>query len=271
MPELPEVETTARYLNERLSGCVVEAVHVAWSRTIASPTVEEFKRQLAGARIENVSRRGKFVVVRFSAPRNGFLLCHLRMSGSLDVVSHKIPNAPHDRVRISLKNGKELRFNDTRKFGKMYLVPTIESVTHRLGVEPLGEEFLPELLWDMFQTRARAVKPFLLDQTYIAGIGNIYADEALWRARIHPRTVTNTISRRKVVALHESIRAILREAIEFQGTDFGDGVIKSGNYSPMVYGRSGEPCHRCRAKICRSVVGQRGTHHCPRCQKSPPK
>jgi formamidopyrimidine-DNA glycosylase len=188
------------------------------------------------------------------------------MSGSLDVISSKSPVAIHDRAIFELNNGKSLRFNDTRKFGRIYLASCITEIVGSLGVEPLGPDFTTDYLLRGMKQRSRSIKPLLLDQTFIAGLGNIYVDEALWRAQIHPTTVSHQITRAKSNALHSSIQDTLTEAISFLGTDFGDNVVHGGMYKPRVYGREGEPCSRCSRMIKRIVVGQRGTHYCPTCQ-----
>ena len=188
------------------------------------------------------------------------------MSGSLDVVSSKSPVALHDRVIFELNNGKSLRFNDTRKFGRMYLARSLEEIVGDLGIEPLSNEFTPDYLLEGMKKRSRTIKPLLLDQSFIAGLGNIYVDESLWQAEINPKAKSDRIPRAKVTALHSAIQEILTEAISFLGTDFGDNVVHGGMYRPRVYGRESEPCLRCGKNIKRIVVGQRGTHYCPACQ-----
>jgi formamidopyrimidine-DNA glycosylase len=268
MPELPEVEATVRYLAERVVGERITDVQVLWGRTVAGQAQHNFQRSLAGSSIEEVFRRGKFICIRLSGCERGYLLVHLRMSGSLDVISSANPVATHDRVVLHLGNGRSIRFNDTRKFGRMYLVTALQEVTARLGVEPLSEDFTPEHLRSLLAAARGRVKPLLLDQSVIAGLGNIYVDESLWKARIHPLAEARQISKRRLMALHQAIRETLAEAIELLGTDFGDGVVHGGSYQPRVYGREGYPCERCGAAIQRIVVGQRGTHLCARCQSA---
>ena len=196
-----------------------------------------------------------------------YLFTHLRMSGSLDVLSEEIPLGTHDRVLLTLSNGKSIRFNDTRKFGRMYLMASREELDNELGVEPLSEEFTPSRLHSILQSRKIRIKPLLLNQTLIAGLGNIYVDESLWKARIHPLTPACEISKPKATALHAAIQETLQEAIRLAGTDFGDGVVQDGMYSPQVYGREDEPCKRCGNALVKTVVGQRGTHLCQVCQR----
>lgn len=266
MPELPEVEATVRYVAERVVGERIADVQVLWARTVARYEPADFQRSLAGSHIDEVFRRGKYICIRLSGGERGYLLVHLRMSGSLDVISSANPVDTHDRVVLYFENGRSLRFNDTRKFGRMYLVSALEEVTAPLGVEPLSEDFTPENLRSLLGAARGRVKPLLLDQGVIAGLGNIYVDESLWKARIHPLTEARRISAARLRALHRAIRETLTEAIELLGTDFGDGVVHGGSYRPRVYGREGEPCERCGAPIQRIVVAQRGTHLCVRCQ-----
>jgi len=269
MPELPEVESTVQYLKERVEGLSIEGATVLWERTIALSPARSFSRKLEGSTITEVFRRGKFVALRIQGAREQYLYTHLRMSGSLDVMAKALPIAPHDRVVIFLSNGKTIRFNDTRKFGRMYLASSPDEVVAALGIEPLSSEFTAEKLRAMLAQKKGAIKPLLLNQSFIAGLGNIYVDESLWRAKIHPLTPANRVPRSKQEELHEAIRSVLSEAISLLGTDFGDGVVNGGMYSPAVYGQDGEPCRRCGAGIRRIVVGQRGTHLCPSCQRKP--
>lgn len=269
MPELPEVESTVRYLRERIEGLSIESAQVLWERTVAHGGARRFPKEISGSRISQVFRRGKFVGMELAAKKTLFLYTHLRMSGSLDVLPAALPVEPHDRVVIFLSNGKTVRFNDTRKFGRMYLTASPEDVIGNIGVEPLSEEFTPDALADMLSSRKGAVKPTLLNQSLIAGLGNIYVDECLWAASIHPLTPCNRIPPVKRTALHSAIVSVLSKAVSLLGTDFGDGVVDGGMYSPVVYGRDGEPCQRCGMTIRRIVVGQRGTHLCPSCQRKP--
>jgi len=271
MPELPEVESTVRYLKERVEGLSIERAVILWHRTIALNRGKSFSQQVAGATIAEVFRRGKLVGMRLAGASDQFLFTHLRMSGSLDVLPSSFDVAPHDRVIIFLSNGKSIRFNDTRKFGRMYLTPSPEEVVRSLAVEPLSAEFTPELLKRLLAGRKRAIKPALLDQSLIAGLGNIYVDESLWRSGIHPLSPCSSLPEDAWRSLRRSIQEILSEAVSLLGTDFGDGVVDGGMYRPSVYGRTGERCPRCSGEISRIVVGQRGTHLCLSCQPKPRK
>lgn len=266
MPELPEVEATCSYLRERIVNTAVIDSRCLWHRTIASHTPQKFTRSIRDARVTNVSRSGKFVVIELLKEKPLFLFVHLRMSGSIDVISHQQPLAVHDRVSISLNNGRDIRFHDVRKFGRMYLTDDKHVITKNLGIEPLSDEFTPATLNDVLSKRHAQIKPLLLNQRMIAGLGNIYVDEALWKAKIHPQQIASSIPKRKIILLHEAIKTILTEAIELLGTDFGDNVVHGGMYAPKAYGRTSEPCSRCSAPITRIVVGQRGTHLCTVCQ-----
>ncbi len=270
MPELPEVEITVRYLRQHLRGQVILGADFLWKRTLAPQSKRKFLTWLPGAGIDGVSRRGKYIVVALkkkAVPPKACLLIHLRMSGSVDVVSARLRRGKHDRFIMRLGNQRELRFDDPRKFGRVYLVPHHSVVTDNLGIEPFDRSLTPALFLGMLQACRGAIKPLLLRQSFMAGIGNIYADESLWRARIHPLTAARQLSGKQARCLLQSIRSILRTAIKTQGTDNGDNVVKGGMYQPKVYGRDGQPCRRCRATITKLVVGQRGTHICPRCQR----
>ena len=271
MPELPEVESTVQYLRERVEGLSIQSAQVLWERSIANNGAETFSAQISGCRIKEIFRRGKFVGIRIVGKEEQFLYTHLRMSGSLDVLSTNIPLAPHDRVIIFLSNGKTIRFNDTRKFGRMYLTSSSADFTSRIGVEPLSPDFTAENLRSILGSKRGAIKTLLLNQSIIAGLGNIYVDESLWRAGIHPLTPCNRVSPERCKLLHKAIQTILSKAIALLGTDFGDGVVYGGMYRPLVYGRVGKPCRRCGSEIRRLVVSQRGTHVCPSCQRKPRK
>ncbi len=273
MPELPEVESTVRYLRQRVEGLAIQGCSVLWKRTLSSVSVGE--ELLKGKRIAAVTRRGKYIRIDLAALKGAqvthHLFFHLRMSGSLEVVPSAEAIARHDRLILNFSNGKDLRFNDPRKFGRAYLVDDPNAVVGDLGVEPLSRGFTAGKLGDLLALRSGAIKPVLLNQRIISGLGNIYVDEALWRARIHPLVRAEDLEERAVHALYKSIRHVLKEAIRLQGTDSGDGVVNYGSYRPRVCGREGKPCKRCRTVIERSVVGQRGTHTCKNCQQRGPR
>ncbi len=267
MPELPEVENLVRRLRGPLIGRIIEEVTIDWERAIVRPAPAEFVRRIRGSTVRSISRRAKYLVFELAGQESllFYLLIHLKMSGKLSVVKRAAPLEKHDRVVFDLDNGWRLRFNDMRKFGKMWLVLDPEEVTGQHGPEPLDEAFTLKQFRELLAGRSGAIKPLLLNQHFLAGVGNIYADESLWYAKIHPQRKVDSLSEAEVAALYRSIRRVLRRAIEQQGTDAGDGVIE-GDYEPRVYGRAGQPCYRCRRPIQRIVVGQRGTHFCPKCQ-----
>jgi formamidopyrimidine-DNA glycosylase len=272
MPELPEVETVVRHLRQPLIDRMIIGVRVLWIRTVAQPTPAEFARRLRGQRIRAINRRAKYLVFelsrRLDVSPTAYLLVHLKMSGQLDVVPRERSIDKHDRVIFDLDDGRQLRFNDTRKFGRMHLVDDVETVTRRLGPEPLSEEFTPAAFEQRLAKRAGRLKPLLLNQAFIAGVGNIYADEALWLARLHPLRRAGSLTAAEVRALYRSVRRALQDGIRRNGASF-DRVYTAGEYQNYfrVYDREGQPCRRCKRPIRRIVVGQRGTHFCPHCQR----
>jgi formamidopyrimidine-DNA glycosylase len=280
MPELPEVETIVRALTPLLVGRQILSATVLWPRTIAAPSPGAFRKRIEGQTIKSVARRAKFVQIELSASH---LLIHLRMSGDLSVRQGKASPAKHDRLILFLSKelerrsgkrkatdriGTSLVFNDTRKFGRVWLTDSLESVTGGLGPEPLGPAFTAELLLDGLRARRRRLKSLLLDQGFLAGMGNIYTDEALHLARLHPLKLSQSISRVQARRLHRAIRRILREGIRRNGASI-DWVYRGGDFQNhfRVYDREGQPCPVCGTTIRRLVVGQRGTHICPRCQR----
>ena len=265
MPELPEVETIERGLREELTGRTIESAEVLWARTIARPSSRKFTELVSGQRITGVSRRAKFLILQLEAYN---LLIHLRMSGDLVIREGKIKPEKHDRLRLRLSGRRVLAFTDTRKFGRVWLVQDPQTVLGKLGPEPLGSEFTAEWLYSNLRIRKRRLKPLLLDQTFLAGIGNIYADECLHMAKLHPLALSNSVRSRQAEALHLAIRKVLREGIRRNGASI-DLVYRGGQYQNhfRVYDRAGQPCPECGTPVKRLVVGQRGTHICPKCQK----
>lgn len=273
MPELPEVEIVARGLRERIVGDPITEVTVSWPRSIASHTVEQFARGLVGQAVVDVGRRGKYIVLRLS--EHGCLLIHLRMTGRLVVEEPQEPVDPelerHTRAVWRFASGRRLRFWDIRKFGRVHWVTAPDEVLASLGPEPLDPTFAVGALRDMLRSRRRQVKPLLLDQHFLAGLGNIYVDEALWEARVHPARRSNTLTDEEITRLHDAIVGVLRAALCSRGTtlrDYRGADNQPGEYQQelAVYGREGQPCHRCGHPIARTVVGNRGTRLCPVCQ-----
>jgi formamidopyrimidine-DNA glycosylase len=264
MPELPEVETIARILRPALTGRRVTGVRLLWLRSLETPTSDQFQARLTGQIFRGIGRRGKFVILQLSQDN---LLIHLRMSGDLRVEPELSEAALHDRLILSLDDGNRLVFNDTRKFGRVWLVENPDSVVGNLGPEPLDEDFTADSLYQALQAHCRQLKPLLLDQTFIAGLGNIYVDESLHRACLHPLTPSQAVSPAQADVLWQGIRAALQEGIQRNGASI-DWVYRGGDFQNYfrVYQRTGQPCPRCGTPIERMTVGQRGTHFCPACQ-----
>jgi formamidopyrimidine-DNA glycosylase len=267
MPELPEVETIARKLKPELVGRKILSADLRWARTLALPSPKKFKRQIQGQEILDVTRRAKYFIARLS---DFNLLIHLRMSGDLLVKDSTIRAELHDRLLLKLSGERSLVFNDTRKFGRVWLTANPEEVLGKLGPEPLGTNFTAEWLHNELHKRRRQLKPLLLDQTFLAGLGNIYSDEALHMAKLHPLAASDSITAKQAEALHEAIHNVLNEGIRRKGASF-DWVYRGGEFQNYfrVYGRTGEKCPVCGTEIKRILVGQRSTHYCPKCQKLP--
>lgn len=277
MPELPEVETVVNDLNSYgICGCSVSSVYVGWQRSIAKPATPTFKRSLRDAEIQQLSRRGKYIVIHLSGDRQ--MLIHLRMTGKLLLQPESYTPGKHDHVVFTLSDQRKLVFNDTRKFGKITLLKKGESSpTDKLGPEPLEKKFSNKWLIDALSAKSRQMKPLLLDQSFIAGLGNIYVDEALWDARIHPERLSSSIKKEEASALHKAICKVLKRGIKNCGTTLGGSDTnfysvagrRGRNAGQLkVFRRTGEPCPTCGTPIERIIVGQRSTHLCPECQKN---
>lgn len=271
VPELPEVETIARGLANAVAGKTIASATVTLPKVAIAPAGEDFERALVGERVLDVGRRGKYVVVRFVSGRR--LAVHLRMTGRLIVqpAGYSEPY-PYTHVLIVFTDGGRLCFADVRQFGRMRLLAADDPWDADGGVEPLSEDFTSEAFVSMLDGRRTPIKTFLLDQTRIAGVGNIYACEALWEAGIRPSRPARKISRPARRRLHGAIRNVLHRSIEARGTSVDDYVdaegLKGGFQNQLaVYGRLGEPCARCGSPIVRTVIGQRGTWWCRGCQK----
>jgi len=278
MPELPEVETTVRQIRPLLVGQRIGDVRVRWAGSIVGRQVAGLRRALIGSRIERVWRRGKFFVFDLCHELRGrsYLVGHLRMSGRLWIESEGRPHDRHARVEIVLEGDQRLVFADVRKFGRLCLTQRPNEILGCLGPEPLTPDFTRAWLARALSGRRRQIKPLLLDQTFLAGLGNIYTDEALFRARIHPLRLAHDVAPAASQRLTKSIRQVLAAAIRREGSSFDSYYRtpegRSGRYQErlLVYGRTGQPCRRCGTTIQRIVVAQRGTHVCPRCQPTPP-
>jgi len=274
MPELPEVETVARGLRASLVGRTIVGMEIRWARSVVPPDPAAFARRLTGQAVTDVGRRGKWVVIALSG--GDTLLVHLRMTGQLVLGPRGCPDARHVRVLFSLDDGRSLRFSDTRKFGRLWLVDDPADVLGDLGPEPLVDDFTAARLREMLARRRGRIKPLLLNQRFLVGLGNIYTDEALWRAFIHPLRRADTLTPTEVRRLHRAIRSVLRAAIASGGTTLPDAAYqqadgRSGEFASQLaaYGRVEQPCPRCGTIIERIKVSQRSTHFCPRCQPLP--
>lgn len=275
MPELPEVQTLVNDLNAAgLVGKRIAGAAVYWPRSIAKLSPKVFCTRIRAKTIRHIWRRGKFIVFDLSADHH--LLIHLRMTGRLHLVAPDLKRSKHEHVILTLGKRLHLRFHDTRKFGRMFLVNDLEPILNPLGPEPLAAAFTARMLTDRLQSRKRLMKPLLLDQAFIAGLGNIYVDEALWEARIHPCRIATSLSKTETKALHRAIPKVLNRGLKNLGTSLGTG--KSNFYSVArhqgrnqdqlkVFRRAGLPCPRCKTRVERIIVGQRSTHICSRCQK----
>lgn len=269
MPELPEVETTVRALRGALVGRTIHAVQNSWPRHIDRPEAAEFATRIGGQTIESVERRGKFLL--FPLSQGDTLIAHLRMTGHLAVVDASLPRDQHTHTVFILDDGNELRFRDPRKFGRVYLVADAQEVIGKLGPEPLDPSFTADTLAGLVQGRKRIIKPFLLDQTVIAVIGNIYADEALHFAGIHPQRRTDSLSAAEIADLHAGIQHVLSLGIKREGASITNYVKPDGEKGAMqnevaVFRRTGQDCPRCGTVIERIIVGGRSTHYCAYCQ-----
>jgi len=280
MPELPEVETIARTLRPELVGRKILSADLRWPRTLAAPSPQKFKEQVRGLRITGVSRRAKYLIIELENPKTRQacnLIIHLRMSGDLIVRGGKINPEKHDRLILSLDGNpspgrrgeaQSLVFNDARKFGRAWFTNRPQEVLGKLGPEPFSDGFTPQWLYENLHARHRRLKPLLLDQSFLAGLGNIYTDESLHIAKLHPLALSDSVKPRQAAALRDAIRSVLEEGIRRNGASI-DWVYRGGGYQNYfrVYDREGRSCVVCGAAIEKLVVGQRGTHICPKCQK----
>ena len=273
MPELPEVETIARFLREghaaqpSLLGKQVEEVHLEWPRTLVSPAPGDLPTRLIGTVVQRIDRRGKFLGIHFDRQS---MLIHLRMSGDLLVQPLKSTLPAHTRLWICFTDGWLLAFNDPRKFGRVWLTDHPQEVLANLGPEPLDAAFTAEALYQKLISVRRQLKPLLLDQHFLAGLGNIYTDESLHLAHLHPARLSNTLTLSETESLWQSIREVLAAGIQSNGSSI-DWVYRGGNFQNhfRVYQQTGKPCPVCGTPIQRITIGQRGTHFCPTCQPIP--
>jgi formamidopyrimidine-DNA glycosylase len=276
VPELPEVETVRTRLAPDVEGRTIVRARVDDIRLVRPELPESVAGALTGATIERVDRRGKYLLLRLASGET--LAVHLRMTGNLlrRLAGDAAPRFV--RAELELDDGSLIAYTDIRRFGTWELLRDLvvadEFIEQRLGPEPFSEAFTPAFLYAALQRRAAPVKSVLLDQRVVAGLGNIYADEALWAAKVHPEVPASRLHRPDVERLHDAIRAALTAGIEAQGASIRDYRMPDGGHGSAqerfaVYGRTGQPCPRCGTPIRRLVVGQRGTHICPHCQRVP--
>lgn len=272
MPELPEVETVRKGLVQLVTGKTIASVDIFWPRIIEYPEVDIFEHDLVGETIETVERRGKFLIFRLT---NWDLISHLRMEGKYEFFQENAPLQKHTHVVFTFTDNSQLRYLDVRKFGRMALVEKNQSQEYRgikvLGPEPTVEDFQLSDFVQGLKKHHKAIKPLLLDQRLVTGLGNIYVDEALWQAQIHPEQPADSLKAKEVAALHQAIIDVLGRAVEAGGTTirtYLNALGEAGKFqlSLNVYGQTGKPCPRCGTPIEKIKVAQRGTHFCPRCQ-----
>ncbi|MEP7290990.1 MAG: DNA-formamidopyrimidine glycosylase [Chloroflexota bacterium] len=270
MPELPEVETVVRGLRQPLTGRTVRSMWQDCARTIRFADPDEFAARITGQTFRSISRRAKYILCQLD---HDLLVVHLRMTGRLYVVPDDLVSEADRWLHFSLQldNGTQLRFSDARKFGIVALTPSFDLIAPALGPEPLGDDFTPEILRERLARHGKNIKALLLDQAFVAGVGNIYADEALHRAQISPLRPANQLIDPEIRALHAAIRDALNAGIIQEGASVSwyrkaDGTTGEAQNYLHVYGRDGESCERCGETIVKIRVAQRGTHYCPACQ-----
>ena len=278
MPELPEVQTVVNeIIKQQLLGVKIKDVEILVPALVAPMDKADFEKTLKGRKITDLSRRAKYIVATLD---NGtYFIAHLRMSGHFVTIDAKEERGRFERARITFANGKALRYDDIRKFGRFNLTKDKEEILGKLGPEPLEKSFTPKLLFDLLpkdQKIKLCIKAWLLDQTNVAGLGNIYVDEALWLAKIHPERPANSLTLDEAKSLRDAIQSVLKKGIANSGTSLGhtqgnfisaDGKHGNNAETLNVFHRQGKPCPRCKTIIVKTVVAQRGTHICPKCQQ----
>lgn len=274
MPELPEVETVVRQIAPDVVGRTIRSLDVAWARTLTGGSRAAVERRIVGARIAAARRRAKWIVLDLARDR-GALLVHLRMTGRLFVRTPKQAASAYLRLSLGLSGRRRLDFEDVRKFGRVHWCANADVFTTALGPEPLSDELTADDLFERLSSRRRMLKPLLLDQTVIAGLGNIYVDETLFASGLHPTFPSDRITRDDAARIHANMRRILARAIECQGSSF-DVFYRTPEGQPgrfqdefLAYGRDGCPCRTCGTELVKLTIAQRGTHVCPTCQPKP--
>ena len=268
MPELPEVETVTKSIKKHLLNRKFKTLSINWPKVLHNFSEKDFQKKIKDQKIINIYRRAKYIILEF---KTCIIAIHLRMTGKLYVVTKIDKQNKHISAFLQFSD-KYLIFEDTRKFGRFYMYNNINFLNNKLGVEPLSKDFCIDWLSKNLYNRSRQMKYLLLDQTFIAGLGNIYTDEALWHSRIHPLSKSNTIPIEKIKKLLNAIKKVLSESIDSGGTTIRDYTYDYsyvGNYALNLkaYGRKDSKCERCGSIITKHVVAQRGTYICPKCQK----
>ena len=270
MPELPEVETSCRGIEPFCVGAKINSVKVRQHK-LRWPVAPDIEQQLKGKTIESIERRGKYMLLNVGSKS---LMIHLGMSGSLRVLQAPIKPGKHDHIDIVLNNGKSIRYNDPRRFGS-FIINT-QNLEHpllaKLGVEPLTSDFDCDYLFQICKQRSVAIKTLIMNSQVVVGVGNIYAQEALFLAGINPKRAANKVSKPRIEKLVESIKRVLNEAIKAGGSSLKDFTAADGKpgyfqHAHKVYGRGGEPCVNCDKALTQATIGQRTTTYCTNCQK----
>ena len=271
MPELPEVETVRRGLMELVQGETITEILVYYPQIITNDT-EEFKIKLQGQKIEQIKRRGKYLIFELT---DYDILSHLRMEGKYQMLEHVEDRDKHTHVIFNFASGKHLAYRDVRKFGRMTLYPKGEALHSKsilqLGPEPTAQDFALDTFMAKLKKARKPIKPLLLEQKLVTGLGNIYVDEVLFKAGIHPERAANSLTETEMTQLHHQIIQTLQTAIKYRGTtirSYENAFGENGTYQNHleVYGRAGEPCVKCGTEIQKIKLGGRGTHFCPNCQ-----
>tara|TARA_Y100000748_G_scaffold96247_1_gene80281 strand:+ start:3514 stop:4332 length:819 start_codon:yes stop_codon:yes gene_type:complete len=271
MPELPEVQSVVNYFKPLLSE---EKIHKitspnGYEKVFDTHSFLNINIVTKSLRINDVFRKGKYIVLELS---KGYLCIHLRMTGQLQMDIREADSLKHCSFAIFFESGKSVYFRDYRKFGRLYYYKDLDILNDKLGIEPLSDKFDYDYLLGRVKGSNGMIKPFLLNQKHIAGLGNIYIDECLWLSKIHPKKIASRISKPKIRVLSDAIPKILTQAIEFNGTtiiNFSYGNQVTGDFKQFlnVFGKQGEACPRCKTILKKIFVSQRGTHYCPKCQK----
>ena len=271
MPELPEVQTVVDILKNKLPGKTIQSVRSPnrYKGVFENGSLAYYQDFLCKRQIQSIWRKGKFIIIKLDS---GFLLFHLRMTGRFILDFPDKSEFKYISFQLIFRDGSNLFFRDTRKFGRVYISQTLDWLEDRLGIEPLSNDLTPSWLYQQLKQRKRMMKPLLMDQRFIAGLGNIYVDEALWQAKIHPRAISISIGKVRCIKLCIAIKDILKNAIKYKGTtiiDFRYGSNEKGRFKKelKVFGRIKKPCSRCSIPIDKIFVSQRGTYYCKKCQR----